>query len=70
MPLKLEPYDPQAEMKARAARAVAAFTKEYAALKDPGVNLGADTNDRLKANSKRWRGAVGYDRNRNRRSSK
>lgn len=50
--LRLTPYDPLSELKERAARAVAMFTKEYDLIEDPGVSSSVD---RLKVNAMNWR---------------
>ena len=53
MPLKLAAYDPDGDLRKRAAHAVDLFTKEYNAVEDPGVDL-PDHVSKYKANRKRW----------------
>lgn len=50
--LNLTPYNPEQDLRDRAARAISTFSAERAAEMDPGVNLGPDLIDRETARNR------------------
>ncbi len=52
--LRLTPYNPDADVRDRAARAVEKVTREHRAIKDPGVKVTDDFEDRMKPARAKW----------------